>query len=102
MFKRAEHERDVNTPVPVCYHSIPLDLAEDLLHTYNLEGVLDLTRGDGVWAFACVKARKPYLGVEFNETHGKMLSDWLATQIFKRMQVEDDPLYQSGLVEILV
>jgi hypothetical protein len=80
---------------------MPDSLAEELIHSHDLQAVVDLTGSDGSWAMACIRARRPYVAVCFTEFHAKALRERLEHLVFQAMQREKDPLYQPNLVEVL-
>jgi hypothetical protein len=80
---------------------MPDSLAEEMIHSHDLQAVVDLTGSDGSWAMACIRARKPYVAVCFTEFHAKALKERLEHLVFQAMQHEKDPLYQPNLVEAL-
>jgi hypothetical protein len=80
---------------------MPESLAEELIHSHDLQAIVDLTGSDGSWAMACIRARKPYVAVCFTEFHAKALRERLEHLVFQAMQHEKDPLYQPNLVEVL-
>lgn len=54
---------------PVFFFELPKALVEELLHTSQAKGVIDLTAGAGTWAIACLEMGLPYLGVVLTEMH---------------------------------
>ena len=54
---------------PVFFFEPPKALVEELLHTAQAKGVIDLTAGAGTWAIACLEMGLPYLGVVLTEMH---------------------------------
>ena len=93
-----EEEKGLNVPVPVFYHTPPRLLVEELMWSHDLQAVIDLTPGDGVWAMAAVRGRKPYVGIVFTQKHAHILQDFLCSLIFKATQESEDPLFEPALV----
>lgn len=89
------------TTEPVMWWSSPVKLYEEFLHSFCLKAVIDLTAGDGHFALACLREKKPYVGVVFGECHRDMLYARLVRQVFKEMRKEDSPLYQAALAGVL-
>ena len=85
------------------WHSTPPELAEEFIHGYmgDAGAVIDLTPGDGKWAYMALRHRKPYVGIAFTKAHQAALENRLDHLIFNAMQDESDPLFSSGLVELL-
>jgi hypothetical protein len=97
----AEEEEDKNMPKPVFFHAMPSVVAEELIHSHDVQAVIDLTAADGAWAMACIKARKPYVGVVFTPQHAASLTNWLEWRVLQAMRDENDALYAPGLAEAL-
>ena len=96
-----EEAVDKDAPVPVFYHTMPLQVAEEMIHCFGAVAVIDLTPGDGAWAMACLRSRIPYTGIVFSKAHEVGLTSWLELQVLAAMQDESDPLYQAGLVSLM-
>ena len=94
-------EIDKITKLPVFYHQAPNEVAEEIMHSFDVQAVLDCTASDGSWAMACIRARKPYAGVCFTEAHVTALTRRLELLVFRGMQNESGPLCQPALVEVL-
>ena len=67
------NDRAKDAPEPVCFFSPPIELMEELLHTFFGKMDVDLRAADGKLAFACLQNRVAYLGVTYNEVHSKLL-----------------------------
>ena len=80
---------------------MPKTVCEDIMHAHDIQAVIDLTAADGVWAMACMRQRKPYVGVVLNERHGSPLTTWLELAVLRAMQDPHDPLYEPSLVACL-
>ena len=67
------NDRAKDAPEPVCFFSPPIELMEELLHTFFGKMDVDLGAADGKLGFACLQNRVAYLGVTYNEVHSKLL-----------------------------
>ena len=94
-------KREKDDLEPVCFHSHPYVVDEEILHDYPIKAIMHLTPGDGSMALAAIRKRIPFVGVCWTEEHKSGLTTHLEKQIFIAMQTEDDDLYEPALVEIL-
>ncbi len=67
--KKFNCSRTPDSKEPVCYHSYPETLYDDMLRAYAIKVVIDLTPGEGMLALACHKRSIPYVGLVFNAAH---------------------------------
>ena len=74
------------------YHNLPPDLHLEVIHSFNVVGVLDLTVGRGQLAQACLTKRIPYLGFGLTETHVVELEKYLIMRVKDNMGTEGHPL----------
>ena len=84
--------------VPQCYHSMSADLYDEIIHSYCLTAIIDLTCNDGILAEVCVRKRMPYMGVCLSDTHKEAIEKRVCDRTFHNFQEEGD-LYQAELVE---
>lgn len=84
--------------VPHCYHSLGSELYEELIHSYCVKGIIDLTCNDAILPEVCVRKRIPYLGVCLSDAHCKAIEERVGDRVFTKFQEEGD-LYQGELVE---
>ena len=70
----------------VFFHTLPFELAEEVVHSYGCEALIDLTPADGKWALTAIKKRKPYCGVCFTIEHRQFLLARLRHLVFLSMQ----------------
>ena len=96
-----EEAPDKNGPQPVFYHTMPMQVAEEMIHCFDAQAVLDLTPGDGAWAMACIRSRIPYTGIVFSKAHEVGLMSWLELQVLSAMQEETDGMYAAALVNAM-
>lgn len=82
---------DTNVEV-VFFHSWPELIYAELVHSFCLKGVVDLTAGSGAAALACIKAKKPYLGCCLSDCHKEHLEQHILKKIFDEMLKEDSKM----------
>ena len=87
---------DKNAAQPVFYHQLPPELHLEVIHSYNVVGVLDLTAGGGQLAQACLTKRIPYLGFGLTEAHVVELEKYLTMWVKDMMCTEGHPLCKKG------
>ncbi len=66
---KVSSSRTPDSKEPVCYHSYPEALYDDMLRAYAIKVVIDLTPGEGMLALTCHKRGIPYHGLVFNAAH---------------------------------
>ena len=81
---------------PVFYHQLPPDYYLEVIHSFNVVGVLDLSAGGGQVAQACLTRRIPYLGFGLTETHVVELEKYLISWVKDMMTTEGHPLCRKG------
>lgn len=81
---------------PVFYHQLPPDYHIEVIHSFNVVGVLDLTAGGGQLAQACLTKRIPYLGFGLTEVHVVELEKYLIAWVKDMMGTEGHPLCRKG------
>ena len=79
---------DTNVEV-VFFHSWPELIYTELIHSFSLKAVVDLTAGSGAAAFARIKAKRPYLGCCLSDCHKEHLEQHILKKIFDEMLRED-------------
>ncbi len=72
------------------YHAIAPTLCSELLHSYNIKCVLDMTPADGTFAIEALRHRPgvPYIGMCFSEAHQTQLQERLEAIVFGYMCTE--------------
>ena len=83
---------------PVFFHQLPVDYYLELIHSYNVVGMLDLAAGGGHAAQACLTKRIPYLGFGLTETHVVELEKFLVGWVRDMMGTEGHPLCRKGVL----
>ena len=86
---------------PVFYHGHPIKLDEEVVHSYDLEGVIDLSAGNGQLALTCIRQRKPYFGITLTEAHSAELLNWLTSKVWSSFLDESSKLYVPALAKIM-
>ena len=67
------------------------------MHSYAVEGIVDLTANCGVAALCAVRQKKPYLGVCFSEEHLREMRHCVTKRTFAAFQKVGDKLYQPTM-----
>ena len=93
---RKGHDRNSNAEEPVCFHSAPLALYEELIHDFFAKMVIDLTPCDARFAWACLQSRTAYLAIAYNEEHKKLMEERLLSQLAEAMAKENSPLFNKS------
>ena len=75
------------------FHAWP----EQLLHSFCLNALLDLTAGSGYAAMATIEAKKTYVGLCLSDAHKDLLEEWLQWPIFNVMQDSNSSLHDASL-----
>ena len=91
---------DSNVEV-VFMHAWPEDLYVEILNSFALKALIDLTAGPGCAAMACIKERKPYLGCCMTDKHAAWLEQRIVMQIFDGMLAEDSKLHCLELTKLV-
>jgi hypothetical protein len=82
--EQAERKTDA-TSVPVTYHSMPEAWYQELIHTFFIKLVVDLTPGDAKFAWQALLNRVGYVGITFSLAHSTAIYDHLKTQMKQEM-----------------
>ena len=94
--------RDKDSVEPVFYHALPETFYSELLGSFPLVGVLDLTPGDGSLAMSAYRRGAVYLGLVFSDSHKTELMQHLEKTIWQAMSTDTDPLFEPRLVAALM
>ena len=86
---------------PMAFHGLPPDFYKDFLGVFLPKAVVDFTACDMTFAFACIEARIPFLGVCFSEAHMNAAYQHLADLVYENMANETSPLHDSKLCLLL-
>lgn len=86
---------------PVFFHGGPVQLCEELHHSYRLHNIIDLTSGKGDWALTAMSRRVPFVGVVLSKAHREELMKYLLTAVMDAFQTEDHTLYQPSMVDAI-
>ena len=76
--------RSNNGEEPLCYWSMPLNWYEELIHQYYGKLIIDLTPGDGRFAWASLLTRTGHVGICYTQEHVEALEK----RIFELLQAE--------------
>ncbi len=87
---RGTKRKTGETIEPVFWHARPEKLYQELISSYKLGAIIDLTAGDGALAMICAKKRTPYLGFTLTDVHTEFLKHRCATALLESSFVEGD------------
>ena len=92
-------ERAHTNVEPLCYHGVPKEFFESVIHKFRLRCVVDATVGDGELALACFNRQCDYVGICHNFKHTEVIyaavEAWLLTEFGK----QGSQNYQPGFVK---
>ncbi|CAK9001222.1 Uncharacterized protein SCF082_LOCUS6841 [Durusdinium trenchii] len=94
-----QNSRSRNGSEPVCYHSPPYELCEELIHDFFVKMIIDLTPLDARMAWAALRNRVGYVGIAFNPEHQRLLEERLLTLLEKDMKDPESPLFSAAYAE---
>ena len=92
--------KTADTVEPVFWHARPLKFWQEITHIFKLCALVDFACSDGVLAFACAKARIPYLGYALSTPHLEQVRLRLIEQVMSSMCDEKDPIYDPKLASV--
>jgi hypothetical protein len=72
-------------------------LYHELIHSYQLKAIVDLSPGDGTLAVLCCKLRVPYLGFTLTDVHTELVKHYCLQQLIVAACTEGDKLYEPDL-----
>ena len=87
--------------VPMNWHGMSPKSMEEITHSYNIKGWIDLTANDGQLAYMCVRQRKPYLGFVFTEKHKDALMEFVSDKVFTAFQKVGDALHDPNIKDAI-
>ena len=100
----AEDEQDAKrtdeTREPVFYNTLTYKTVEECIHSFNLQGIIDLTADCGDKAVAAAAAGILYAGVCMTDAHASLLKWRIQEQIYRLFSQEGHRLYQAKLATI--
>ena len=82
---------------PVSWHSCHLKLYEEILVSFHVKAVVDLSTADETFALACIQNQIPYLGVCWGDTHTQLLSQRLSEKMWELYKTAGSPLYRADM-----
>ena len=92
--------RDKNDVEPLCFHSPPVSLLHELLHSYDCAAVI-ANGGDGRLAACCLQRRIPCFLLCYSPEHEKALEQRVQKLCFQAMLNEDSKIYDAKLAQIM-
>lgn len=66
---------------PAFWHARPEKLYRELIHSYQLKAVIDLSPGDGCLARVCTSLRIPYAGFTLSDVHTDLLKNYMMQEL---------------------
>ena len=98
---RGTKRKTPSTVEPVFWHGRPGVVWAEILHSYRLGAVVDLTVGDGQLALQCARQRIPYFGFCLTAVHATKLCEHLIEEIMNGMLQESDPMFDPKLAALM-
>ena len=86
---------------PMSWHPLTDAFCAEILHSFNIRMLVDMSCMDEQWAVTCLRKRVSYIGVVFSDAHQKAINSQVVRRLFKEYQDEQSPLYQVQLAEII-
>ena len=86
---------------PACWFSMPESWYAELLHSFELGGLLDCNPLDIDCALACIKQKVPYIGLALTETMAQAMEKQLTLKLWEAYQDQKSALFQTGLVALI-
>ena len=86
---------------PMNWHPLAEGFCAEILHSFNIRMLVDMTCMDETWAVTCLRKNVGYVGVVFTDGHQKAISSQVVRRLFKEYQDEQSPLYQVQLAELM-
>ena len=83
------------TMVPFTYHSMPEGWYQELIHTFFIKLVVDLTPGDAKFAWQALLNRIGYVGITFSPEHSTGIYHHLKTQMKQEMCKPGSRMYND-------
>ncbi len=81
---------------PAFFNVNSSQLCSELVHSFCVAGVVDLTPAAGHLAMACICEGLPYTGVCFTPEHVELLYERLTALVLEAFVQEDSPLYRPA------
>ena len=88
--------RSSNGEEPLCYWSMPLNWYEELIHQYYGKLVIDITPGDGRFAWASLLTRTGYVGICYTQEHVEALEKRIFELLEAEMIDSKSPLFNHA------
>ena len=88
--------RSNNGEEPLCYWSMPLNWYEELIHQYYGKLIIDLTPGDGRFAWASLLTRTGYVGICYTQEHVEALEKRIFELLEAEMIDSSSPLFNHA------
>ena len=73
---------------PVFYHSLPVAIDDDWMHSYDLVGSVSCAAGPGHDALVCTLNRKSYFGLTLSEENTRQLNKFPEMMVWKVMLID--------------
>eukprot|EP00971_Amphidinium_carterae_P125458 2485244-Amphidinium_carterae.1 len=86
---------------PMCWHGLPVELYEELIHSFQLSAVVLATTMDELGCIAGIRMKVPVVACCFTQDHIDALRQRVEDVVWCEMQDEASDLYEAGLVKAL-
>jgi hypothetical protein len=97
----ADQKEDDRERQPVFYHSIGSRPYEDFVTAWDMKSVVDLTAGEGALALACLRAKRPYVGLCITRKHAEDLMTRLTDLVLNLSLQHGTVFYSATVVNVL-
>lgn len=87
--------------VPACWHSLPREFWEELIHSYAFAALFVPTVMDEQAAMACIITGTPGVFMAFSEDQRTLLRERLLTLIWQEFRDPQSKLHQAGVSKII-
>lgn len=90
-----------NDLVPACWHSLPREFFEELIHSFGLKAVFVPTVMDDNAAMACIISGTPAVMMLFSEEQRTLLRERLLKLIWQEFRDPHSKLYEAGVSKVI-
>ena len=98
--KPALKQKDVEVE-PACWFSMPECWYLELLHSFELGGLVECNPLDVYCPIACIKQKIPYVGLALTDALAQALEKQLTKILWNSYQDPNSPVYEAGLATLL-
>lgn len=90
-----------NDLIPACWHSMPREFFEELIHSFGLKAVFVATVMDDNAAMACIVSGTPAVMMLFSEEQRTLLRERLLKLIWLEFRNPQSKLYEAALSKVI-